>query len=76
MNSYIDDDTVILYVDRANEEGSEGGAVQLAIETTTPGTYYANAAYVLSSTNDADGNKSVKLLVVEVNNNWFNATIA
>ena len=76
VNSYIDDDTVILYVDRANEEGSEGGAVQLAIETTTPGTYYANAAYVLSSTNDADGNKSVKLLVVEVNNNWFDATIA
>ena len=74
--SYINDDTVILYVDRGELAGIEGGSVQLAIETTTTGTYYANAAYVLSSTADADGNKPVKLLVVEVNNNWFDATIA
>ena len=50
--------------------------MQLAIETTTSGTYYANAAYILSSTADADGNHPVKLLVVEINNNWFDATIA
>ena len=74
--SYINDDTVILYVDRGELAGIEGGSVQLAIETTTTGTYYANAAYILSSTADADGNKPVKLLVVEVNNNWFDATIA
>ena len=74
--SYINDDTVILYVDRGELAGIEGGSVQLAIETTTSGTYYANAAYILSSTADADGNHPVKLLVVEINNNWFDATIA
>ncbi|HIX31603.1 MAG TPA: S-layer homology domain-containing protein [Firmicutes bacterium] len=77
VTSYINDDTVILYVDRGELAGIEGGSVQLAIETSADdGTYYANAAYIQSSTADADGNKPIKLLVVEVNNNWYDVTIA
>ena len=75
VNSYINDDTVILYVDRANWEGIADGEPMLAIETSTSGTYYANAAYILSATADADGVKPVKLLVVEIGNNWYNAPI-
>ena len=71
-------DTTIIYVDRDGSTltGLTDGEIQLAIETSTSGTYYANAAYVLSTTADGDGVYPVKVLFVEVSNNWFDVTIA
>ena len=65
-----DKDTVVLYIDKdgSTYTGVEGSEIRLATETSTSGTYYTNVAYsVVSST--------VKVLVVEVDNNFSDVTM-
>ena len=65
-----DKDTVVLYIDKdgSTYTGIEGGEIRLATETNTTGTYYTNVAYsVVSGT--------VKVLVVEVDNNFSDVTM-
>jgi len=56
----IDDDTVVIYIDRANAKGVDGGEIQLATDTAAD-NYIANCYYVLDGTD-------VVLLVVDVQN--------
>ena len=59
-----------LYIDKdgSDHTGVEGSEIRLATETSTPGTYYTNVAYsVVSGT--------VKVLVVEVDNNFSDVTM-
>ena len=69
VNMLIDEDTVILYIDRDGTDytGIEGGEVRLATETSTPDKYFTNVAY--------NGTTNVKVLVVEVDNNFSDVTM-
>ena len=65
-----DKDTVVLYIDKdgSTYTGIEGGEIRLATETNTTGTYYTNVAYSVVS-------GIVKVLVVEVDNNFSDVTM-
>ena len=69
VNMLIDEDTVILYIDRDGSDytGIEGGEVRLATETSTTNKYFTNVAY--------NGSTNVKVLVVEVDNNFSDVTM-
>ena len=71
---YITSDTVILYVDTANYEGSETGAVVVANETGESGTtnYVDNALYVADTGTKAN---ELKLLVIDTDNEWVNTVL-
>jgi len=60
----IGNDTEILYVDTANNEGVEGGAIETAQETAIEGVYVKNVYYI-----DADGDKTLDCLIVDTANN-------
>ncbi|HIX30623.1 MAG TPA: S-layer homology domain-containing protein, partial [Firmicutes bacterium] len=68
-DTYLTDDTVILYVNSADNEVVEGGSIQLASGETISGDtgYYANAYAVVDASNE-----EILLLVVDVNNDILN----
>ena len=69
VDALIDKDTVILYIDKNGSDytGIEGGEIRLATETSTTDTFYTNVAY--------NGTANVKVLVVEVDNNFSDVTM-
>ncbi len=58
----IDEDTQIIYVDQANKKGVEGGSISRADFRADGVTRIENVRYILNA-------DSVKLLIVDVNNN-------
>ena len=70
----VTSDTVILYVDSSNSTLAEGGNVSLAVKDSGS-NYVANAAIDAATTANSDGNYELNLLVVDVNNNFYNADI-
>ena len=64
----ITDDTVIMYIDRANAKGVSGGEIQLATDTSD-GNYIANCFYLVN------GSDEVVLLVVDVQNDILDGAI-
>ena len=71
----VTDDTVILYVDSSAVTSVEGGAVALALKDSSD-AYVMNAAISAKVSANRDGNYELNLLVVDVNNNLYNATIS
>ena len=65
----LTDNTVVLYIDSANTKGVEGGAISLANETVTPGTYTVNVSFLDEAVAGVTSYKEVTLLIVDVANN-------
>ena len=67
-NLKITKDTVTIYVNTADKEGSEGGSIQLASENVigTNTAKFANVRFI------ADANNEIQLLIVDVNNDILN----
>ncbi|MCI5498796.1 MAG: S-layer homology domain-containing protein, partial [Clostridiales bacterium] len=71
----ITDDTEILYINSANVAAAEGGKISLAQKDSSD-NYVANAAYQCTCKNaNSDGNWEIELLVIDVNNNIYDANI-
>ena len=67
-NLKITKDTVTIYVNTADKEGSEGGSIQLASENVIGinTAKFANVRFI------ADANNEIQLLIVDVNNDILN----